>query len=222
MILAAGRGKRLRPITDHTPKPLVQVGSRRLIEHHLIRLASAGFQRVVINTSHLADQIEQTIGNGGKYGIETTFCHEPEALETAGGIVNALPYLRSESFLVINGDIYSDFPCQPQTLSSGCTMHLVLVQNPAHNPKGDFALHHSRVTSLTAKDTGFTFSGIGYYHRSVFEALSPGRSPLAPIIRSAISLGQVSGAVYRGIWIDVGTQDRLSQARKIANHNQRA
>ncbi|NKB64797.1 MAG: NTP transferase domain-containing protein [Gammaproteobacteria bacterium] len=217
MILAAGRGERLRPITDHTPKPLIRVGTHRLIEHHIIALSTQLFDRVVINVSHLGDQVVQKLGNGARYGIEIVYSKEEHPLETGGGICQALPLLRSETFLVINGDIFTDFQFEKRILETRDNIHLIMVENPLHNPKGDFALHRNRVTAHASANVGnFTFSGIGYYRRSVFSSMTAGKFPLAPIIRSEMESDAVSGKQHIGVWVDVGTKERLKQANEIA------
>ena len=220
MILAAGRGERLRPITDHTPKPLVMVGNKRLIEHHIIGLVQGGFERIVINVSHLGDQIINHLGDGKRYGIEIVYSTEETALETGGGIRNALPLLRSDTFVVVNGDVFTDYPFNTTFLGNTETsplIHLVMVENPAHNPSGDFVLSKDNEIEHNAHNVhALTFSGIGYYHRSVFTALENGKFPLAPIIKDHIKRKRVSGALYRGLWVDVGTTDRLEEANRAA------
>lgn len=214
MILAAGRGERLRPLTDHTPKPLLQVGPLALIEHHLLALKNAGFEQVVINVSHLGDQIQARLGDGSSYGVSITWSVESEgALETGGGIRQALSLLGDSPFVVINGDILSDFPLatlkdrpRPQDLA-----HLVLIDNPEHHPNGDFACVNRR--ALNAGMELLTFSGIGVYRPELFATLPTGKFPLAPILREAIRHSKVSAEHFRGSWIDVGTPERLAQAR---------
>lgn len=210
MILAAGRGERLRPLTDRTPKPLLLAGGRPLIVHLLEALVSAGFQRIVINLAHLGDQIRDVLGDGRDLGAHIEYSDEGEsALETAGGIRNALPLLGSAPFLVVNGDIATDYDFSrlPRTLPQ--TAHLVLAFNPPHHPRGDFALKGERVILPEAGAPSFTFTGIGIYRPELFAALPPGRTPLAPLLRAAIASGMVTGEVYRGFWLDVGTRERL-------------
>ncbi len=210
MILAAGRGERMRPLTDRTPKPLLTVGGKPLIQYHLEALARAGVRDIVINHAHLGAQIEQALGDGSRFGVLIHYSPEPEgALETGGGIFQALPLLGPAPFLVVNGDIWTDYPFErlperPQGLA-----HLVLVGNPPHHPQGDFALHDGQVL----EDGGhrLTFSGIGVYVPALFAGCEPGRFPLAPLLRRAMAGGQVGGEHYRGRWVDVGTPGRLAE-----------
>ena len=214
LILAAGRGERLRPLTDSTPKPLLRAGKFRLIEYHLYALAAAGIINIVINHAHLGKQIVSTLGNGAAYGVRIAYSAEPEgALETAGGIVNALPLLNSEPFIVINGDIWSDYPFDRLPSEVSGLAHIVLVDNPAHNPDGDFTLHGDRVNERKTEipGTALTFSGIGIYRPALFEDLEPGRIPLAPVLRKAMQNNQVTGGHYQGRWVDVGTPQRLAE-----------
>jgi len=224
MILAAGRGERMRPLTDTLPKPLLQAGGKALIEYHLENLARAGFAEVVINHSHLGQMIETALGGGERYGVSIRYSHEPTALETAGGIAQALPLLRNGSengvderpFLVINADIYCEFDfarllpvlrCM-QADPDEALAYLVLVDNPAHHAAGDFALDCGSV-ALTGKDM-FTFSGIGIYQSQLFREVLPGTATkLAPLLYQAIALGKISGEYYPGLWMDVGTPERL-------------
>jgi MurNAc alpha-1-phosphate uridylyltransferase len=216
MILAAGRGERMRPLTDHTPKPLLQVGGKPLIFRQLEKLAAAGFRRVVVNHAHLGEKIEAAVGDGGRWGLQVRFSPEPEALETAGGIRKALPLLASRAFAVVNGDVYSDFDYHRLALAARRLMaseeaaHLVLVDNPPHHPGGDFALEDGRV-----RDSGpakLTYSGMGAYRAGLFERLEPGaKHALAPLLRARIALNGVSGEHFTGRWTDVGTPDRLAE-----------
>lgn len=209
MILAAGRGERLRPLTDTTPKPLLQVGPRSLIEHHLIHLAEKGITDVVINIAWLGKLIRETLGNGEKYNLRISYSDEgEEALETAGGIINALPLLGDEPFLVVNGDIWSDFDLSPLINNKiQSEAHLILVDNPEHNPEGDFSLKDGYLQNTGAPM--YTYSGIGIYTKQFFEGQSPGKNPLAPIIREKIRQQRVTGAFYEGLWTDIGTIERL-------------
>jgi MurNAc alpha-1-phosphate uridylyltransferase len=208
MILAAGRGERMRPLTDHTPKPLLPVGGRSLIEHLISALADGGFRDIVINHAHLGQQIIAAVGDGRRLGVRIAYSAEPEgALETGGGIFQALPLLGDGPFLVVNGDIWTDYafarvPRQPRALA-----HLVLVDNPGHHPQGDFGLSGSIVVADSARK--LTFSGIGVYSPQLFAGCKPGRFPLAPLLRDAMARGVVSGEHYAGIWSDVGTPERL-------------
>ncbi len=212
MILAAGRGERMRPLTDHTPKPLLKVAGRALIEYHLERLAAAGITEVVINHAYLGSQIEQFLGSGQRYGLRITYSPEAEGLETGGGIYNALPLLGDAPFLVVNADVWTDFPFESalqQPRCPGDLAHLILVANPAHNAEGDFALSaEGRV--LDVGEGRLTFSGIACYRAEFFSHCSPGVFPLAPLLRQAIAAGRVSGECYEGRWVDVGTPARLN------------
>lgn len=208
MILAAGRGERMRPLTDHTPKPLLTVAGRPLIEHTIRQLAAAGFTELVINHAHLGQQIETALGNGNRLGAEIVYSPEGEALETAGGIVNALPLLGKDPFLVVNGDIACDFPYASLKERPIALAHLVLIDNPEHHPQGDFNLTDSGLVK-DENDRRLTFSGIGVYHPELFAASPPGKSKLAPILRQAMAVSQVTGQHYRGFWMDIGTPERL-------------
>jgi N-acetyl-alpha-D-muramate 1-phosphate uridylyltransferase len=219
MILAAGRGERMRPLTDHTPKPLLVVGGKPLIVWHIERLRAAGYTQIVINHAHLGEQIETALGNGAAFGVSIEYSREVSALETAGGIATALPLIESEVFTVVNGDIYCefDFSClaEPmERLAAGHDQaHLVLVDNPPHHPKGDFVLDAGQVvpSRLSTPDSQFTFSGIGVYHCALFAHTQAGeKAPLAPLLRRAIDAGRVSGEHYAGRWEDVGTPARLN------------
>ena len=216
MILAAGRGERMRPLTDHTPKPLLQVGGKPLIVWHIERLAAAGYTRIVINHAHLGAQIETALGNGASWGLSIVYSREVSALETAGGIATALPLIDAEVFPVVNGDVFVEYDfaqlSRPmQILSVGeAQMHLVLVDNPPQHPNGDFVLRGDRV--VEGEGDKLTFSGIGVYHRDVFAETPPNiKAPLVPLLRAAIAAGQASGEHFRGRWVDVGTPDRLRQ-----------
>ncbi len=218
MILAAGRGERMRPLTDTTPKPLLKVGGKPLIVWHIERLAKVGFRELVINHAHLGGQIEASLGDGSRFGVSIRYSPEAEALETAGGIANALPLLGEAPFLVVNGDIFCDYDFSnaaarynTQVLSnSGQLAHLVLVENPAHNGTGDFGL--LRDTVVETCETMLTFSGIGVYSPELFEGIVRGsKAKLAPLLRAAMASGKVSGEYYAGRWIDVGTPERLKQ-----------
>ena len=213
MILAAGRGERLRPHTDITPKPLIQVGKHRLIEYHLLNLARAGIKDVVINISWLADQIREALGDGSNYSLNISYSDEgDEALETAGGIINALPLLVDEAFIVINGDIWCDYDFSSLVNRQiDHEAHLVLVNNPEHNTEGDFALEQGLVKNTG--DNQLTYSGIGLYTREFFAETDPGKKALAPILRKKSDLNKVSGEYYNGQWVDIGTIERLAQLR---------
>lgn len=208
MILAAGRGERMRPLTDHTPKPLLRVGGKALIEYHLEALCRAGINEVVINTAHLSGKLHEALGDGQRYDIDIRYSDEGEqALETGGGIHNALPLLGEEPFIVINGDVWCDFPIARHVLCGNDLAHVILVDNPPHNPRGDFTVRKGRL--LCEGKSLLTFSGIGFYHPKLFEDCSPGRFPLAPLLRRAADRGLVSAEHHRGRWNDVGTIERL-------------
>jgi len=209
MILAAGRGERMRPLTDHTPKPLLQAGEHRLIEHHLLKLASAGFRDIVINVAWLGQQIMDTLGDGDDYGLHIAYSDEGEqALETGGGIFHALPLLGQDPFLVINGDIYTDYPFDKlQGFAPPGLAHLVLVDNPPHNPDGDFYLADDAIVAQGTQR--YTFSGIGVYRAEFFQQQQGGAFPLAPLIRQYAEQGLVSAELYDGNWQDIGTMERL-------------
>jgi N-acetyl-alpha-D-muramate 1-phosphate uridylyltransferase len=213
MILAAGRGERMRPLTDHTPKPLLKVGGKALIVWHIERLAQAGFHDIVINHAHLGQQIEAALGNGQQWGVQLQYSAETTALETAGGIAFALPLLGDAPFLVVNGDVYTEFdfatlrqatrPTQNPTLA-----HLVLVDNPPQHPQGDFALSAGHV-HIDAEPK-LTFSGIGVYAPVLFQHIAPGSAAkLAPLLKQAMQSHQVTGQHYQGVWHDIGTPERL-------------
>ena len=210
MILAAGRGERMRPLTDHTPKPLLPVAGKPLIEYHLEALAEAGFTEVVINLSHLGERIEAAIGDGSRFGLALRYCNEGvPPLETGGGIFNALPLLGDAPFLVINGDVWSDFPLESLKSRDLRLAHLVLVDNPPQHPDGDFLLDGNRVHA-DGDGPALTFSGIGVYSPRLFDGCQPGRFPLAPLLRRAMAADAVSGERHRGAWFDVGTPERLA------------
>lgn len=207
MILAAGRGERMRPLTDHTPKPLLRAGGRALIEYHLEALAAAGIRDVVVNHAHLGARIEAVLGDGGRYGLRIRYSAEGEALETGGGIRHALPLLGEQPFLVLNGDIWTDYPYGRLPVEPAGLGHLVLVDNPDHHPEGDFALHGGRV--LAQGEPRLTFAGIAVYRPALFAEHAPGRFPLAPLLRAAMADARIGGEHYRGRWVDVGTPERL-------------
>lgn len=215
MILAAGRGERLRPHTDITPKPLIQVGQHRLIEYHLLNLARAGIEDVIINISWLADQIRDTLGDGRNYSIKISYSDEgEEALETAGGIINALPLLDTAPFIIINGDIWCDYDLSALASKQlEQEAHLVLVNNPEHNTEGDFALVNELVSNNG--ENMLTYSGIGLYSAELFAGTQPGKRALAPILRRKAEKNKISGELYNGKWIDIGTIERLAQLRSF-------
>ena len=214
MLLAAGRGERMRPLTDHTPKPLLEVGGKALIVWHIERLVKAGITELVINHAHLGAQVEAALGDGDRFGARIRYSPETSALETAGGIAYALPLLGDQPFAVINGDMWCDYdfarlPERAARLQVGGDMaHLLLVDNPEHHPNGDFPLHNGRIE--VCNDLRLTFSGIGLYHPALFRHIPRGSvAPLAPLLREQIALGKVSGEHHTGLWVDVGTPQRL-------------
>jgi len=216
MILAAGRGERMRPLTDMTPKPLLKVGGDYLIAHHLHSLVAAGITEIVINHAWLGEQLEQVLGDGHRYGAKIHYSAEGDVgLETAGGIRHALPLLGEAPFVVVNGDVWSDFefsslPSMPVGLA-----HLVLVDNPEFHPEGDFSLAQDDVRSDGVSK--LTFSGIGVYRPELFDDVPDGRASLAPLLRQAMAEGKVSGEHYCGGWVDVGTPQRLYELDEALN-----
>ncbi len=216
MILAAGRGKRMRPLTDSTPKPLLVLGGKPLLFRHLEKLAHAGFATVTINHAHLGEQIEAAVGDGSRWNLQVRYSAEVEALETAGGICNALPLIGRRSFAVVNGDVYCDYDYWGLAAAierlgdSQALAHLVMVDNPPHHPDGDFCLEAGLV-----RDSGqqmLTFSGLGAYRAELFEPLAQGaRHALAPLLRSQLAKGKITGEHYQGLWTDVGTPGRLAE-----------
>jgi MurNAc alpha-1-phosphate uridylyltransferase len=212
MILAAGRGERMRPLTDHTPKPLLRIGGKPLIVWHIEKLVQAGFRELVINHAHLGEQIEAALGNGERFGVSIRYSQEIEALETAGGIANALSLLGEAPFLVVNGDIYTDYDFSRlhAGLAQGLLAWLVLVDNPEHNGDGDFAMAEDNVVERGA--VMHTFSGIGVYRPELFATVVRGsKAKLAPLLRSAMRSGRVGGEYFAGRWTDVGTPERLAE-----------
>jgi len=208
MLLAAGRGERLRPLTDACPKPLLPVGGKPLIHWHLERLAHAGFARVVVNTSWLAERIAAELGDGSRFGLAVELSHEgPVALEAGGGIRHALERL-DDPFLVVNSDVWCDADLAALGVDGADLAHLVLVDNPPHHPQGDFGLADGRVRD--GGDPRLTFAGIGVYRHALFAVRAPGRFPLAPLLRTAIAADAVSGQHHAGRWLDVGTAERLA------------
>ena len=208
MILAAGRGERLRPLTDTTPKPLLRVRGQPLIERHVAGLARAGMARIVINLAWLGAQIREYLGNGARYGVDIVYSEEqPRALETAGGIVRALPHLMPGPFAVVNGDVYTDFPFESLNIAAGRDAHLVLVQNPPQHPKGDFGLEQGAALAAAARQ--YTFSGIAVYRSAFFAGCSDGVQPLKPLLLKSMAAQRCSAELYGGVWEDVGTPQRL-------------
>lgn len=211
MLLAAGRGERMRPLTDTTPKALLKAGGRRLVENLIARLAQAGFHDLVINHAYLGHMIEATLGDGERFGVRIRYSPEATALETAGGIAQALPLLGDTPFAAINADLHTEFSFARlrHALRADDVAHLVLVDNPPHHPLGDFALSDGRVRS--AGKRMLTFGGIGVYSPAMFADVPRGaRAQLAPLLRRAADAGRVSGEHFRGRWVDVGTPERLA------------
>lgn len=216
MILAAGRGERMRPLTDHTPKPLLKVGGKPLIVWHIERLAQAGIREIVINHAHLGAQIEQSLGNGAQWDVSIQYSAEVNALETAGGIANALPLLGNASFCVINGDVFTDYDFKRLMHSASGVMtgddlaHLVLVDNPPQHPNGDFSIFNGQLTNVG--EHMYTFSGIGVYQPAMFTEINRGEAAkLAPLLRDAICQGKATAEHYKGVWHDIGTPQRLTE-----------
>lgn len=207
MLLAAGRGERMRPLTDRIPKPLLEVGGKPLIVWHLERLAAQGLRDIVINLSWLGGRLREALGDGGRHGVRIHWIDEgPEPLETAGGIRNALPWLGASPFLVVNADVYTEV-LFPTSLTPGRLAHLVLVPNPDQHPRGDFGLECGELRFTGAPR--YTYSGIGLYSPALFQSLTPGRRPLRPVLDRALHGGWLQGSLWQGLWVDVGTPDRL-------------
>lgn len=229
MILAAGRGERMRPFTDTTPKPLLKVGNYSLIEHHLLRLSAAGFKQIVINHAWLGQQIEQTLGNGERYGVQIRYSAESEALETGGGIFKALSLLGDEPFLVVNADIWTAYPFQQLNRPLYGLAHLVLVDNPPQHPHGDFGLYTPDKELANEQfafvqetlETRFTFSGIAVYHPHLFAECAnfvnsvQGRFSIVSLLKNAMQRDLITGEHYQGQWFDIGTPERLEQLRLL-------
>ena len=209
MILAAGQGMRMRPLTERIPKALIEVNGVCLIEHHLMRIRDAGITDVVINLGHLGTMIKDKLKDGGNYGVRIVYSDEgTNILETAGGIINALPLLGDDLFFVINADVYTDYKIHPIALQAPIKAHLVMVDNPSHNPDGDFGITDNLLVDDAA--TQLTFSGMGYHTAALFEGLKPQRLPLLKVLQPAIVRGLISGEHYQGKWADIGTMERLN------------
>jgi N-acetyl-alpha-D-muramate 1-phosphate uridylyltransferase len=209
MVLAAGRGERMRPLTAALPKPLLAVGGRPLIEWHLASLARGGIREVAINTSWLGSMLEAALGDGARFGLRLRWFHEgPEPFETAGGIVNALEFFGAEPFAVVNGDVYTAYPLPPPPPAAGRLAHLVLVPNPEEHPRGDFGLECGELRVDAPRR--YTFAGLASYHPRLFAGLAPGRRALKPVLDRAAAAGLVTAEVYAGGWADVGTPERLA------------
>jgi len=221
MILAAGQGKRMRPLTDTIPKPLIKVKDKELIVYHIEKLATLGFKQIIINIAYLGYKIPEALGNGERWGVELIYSDEQEigGLESAGGIVKALTLLGDDTFLVVNADIFCNYNFDINFDLKDKLAHLILVKNPQHNLDGDFGLKDKIV--LNESDKMFTFSGIGYYSPKFFDGLKVEKKPLAPLLRAAINTKQISGSLHDGIWHDIGTPQRLEEINKstILWHN---
>jgi MurNAc alpha-1-phosphate uridylyltransferase len=210
MILAAGRGERMRPLTDTCPKPLLEVRGVPLIEYHLDALARVGIRRVVVNLSWLGGQIRDALGDGTRFGLRIDYSEEAEALETAGGIVQALDLL-DERFIVTNGDVFTDFDFA-RLLDQSAAAHLVMVPNPGFNPQGDYAIEQGLLSNRGVQR--HTFSGIAAYQKSFFAGLAPGRRPLAPLLTAGADQQTISAELHQGLWSDVGTPQRLARLNR--------
>jgi len=225
MILAAGRGERMRPLTDRVPKPLIEAAGRPLIVHLIERLARAGFTNLVVNVSHLAGMVERGLGDGSRYGVHIAYSREEQALETGGGIAYALPLLGNEPFVAINSDIYCDFdfarlPSVSAALGTGTARaHLVMVDNPPHHPEGDFSLSGGRLSE--AGPRRLTFSGIGAYAPGLFAGVTRGaKCQLVSLLKPAMAQGAVSGEQHTGLWMDIGTPQRLAALEQVLQSGQ--
>jgi len=216
MILAAGRGERLRPTTDSVPKPLIMVRGKPLIVWHLERLAAAGFRDLVINVSHLGGQIEAALGDGAPWGLAISWSREAQPLETAGGIANARHLLGTDPFLLVNADVYCDYPFERlgATDLAGTVGHIVMVPNPPFRPQGDFSLTQGKVGNLAAPR--YTYAGMGVLNPSIVGGVRAGeKAPLAPLLRVAAESATLRGELHAGMWSDVGTHERLSELNRI-------
>jgi len=216
MLLAAGRGERLRPLTDSIPKALVEAGGKPLIAWHLERLARAGFREAVINVSHLGERIVERLGDGARFGLRLSYSRERERLETAGGIANALGLLGREPFLLVNADVYCecDFSKLKKVQLGERLAHLVLVPNPEHRPKGDFSLR----AGIVGDEAGprYTYAGVAVMTPALVAPVTPGeKAPLAPLLYDAASRGRLGGELYEGLWQDVGTVERLAELERF-------
>ncbi|WP_462401748.1 N-acetylmuramate alpha-1-phosphate uridylyltransferase MurU [Pseudomonas sp. Marseille-QA0332] len=215
MILAAGKGERMRPLTLHTPKPLVPVAGVPLIEYHLRGLAAAGFDEVVINHAWLGQQIEDHLGDGRRWGLRIRYSRESEPLETGGGIFQALPLLGQAPFLLVNGDVWTDYDFNRLRRPLSGLAHLVLVDNPAHHAQGDFHLREGKVVDAAGQAGSLTFSGLSLLDPGLFGQCTAGAFKLAPLLRAAMAEGKVSGERHDGRWVDVGTLERLAEAERL-------
>ncbi|MCU1717518.1 N-acetylmuramate alpha-1-phosphate uridylyltransferase MurU [Pseudomonas sp. 5P_3.1_Bac2] len=215
MILAAGKGERMRPLTLHTPKPLIKAGGTPLIEHHLRALAAAGFTEVVINHAWLGQQIEDYLGDGTRFGLRIVYSAEGEPLETGGGILKALPLLGDQPFVLISADVFTDYPYANLRRPLSALAHLVMVDNPGHHPSGDFALVAGQINEAPAEQRKLTYSGVALLSPQLFAGCTPGAFKLVDLLRRAIAQGQVSGEHFTGCWVDVGTHERLAEVERL-------
>jgi MurNAc alpha-1-phosphate uridylyltransferase len=216
MILAAGRGERMRPLTDRLPKPLLEVGGKALIEYHVENLARAGVREIVINHARFGAMIEARLGRGEKYGVDIVYSAEgDEPLETGGGIHRALPLIGDGPFIVVNADVWTDLDFSSLHIANGDEAHLMLVANPAHHPEGDFGINGDRLD--VDREPRFTYSGVGTYRAALFRDCAAGRFPLAPLIRNAARHRIVGATLFSQRWVDVGTPERLRQLDRLLN-----
>jgi MurNAc alpha-1-phosphate uridylyltransferase len=215
MILAAGLGNRMRPLTLYTPKPLLEVGGKPLIVWHIEKLKKIGVTEIVINSAWLADKLISSLGGGSQFGVDIRWTREDEGLETAGGIINALPLLGTDPFILVNGDVWTtmDFEALRHIKLNDDLAHLVLVDNPKQHPEGDFTLFDGRTFTFDQDVTGenLTFSGVSVIHPKLFDGLEPGKRPLAPLLKQAMQNQKISGEKLKGAWVDVGTPERLME-----------
>ncbi|MFV5639955.1 N-acetylmuramate alpha-1-phosphate uridylyltransferase MurU [Acinetobacter oleivorans] len=213
MILAAGLGNRMRPLTLYTPKPLLEVGGKPLIVWHIEKLKKIGVTEIVINSAWLADKLISSLGDGSQFGVDIRWTREDEGLETAGGIINALPLLGADPFILVNGDVWTtmDFEALAHIKLNDDLAHLVLVDNPKQHTEGDFTLFDGRAFTFDQDVTGenLTFSGVSVIHPKLFDGLEPGKRPLAPLLKQAMHNQKISGEKLKGAWVDVGTPERL-------------
>jgi MurNAc alpha-1-phosphate uridylyltransferase len=215
MILAAGKGERMRPLTLHTPKPLIKAGGVPLIDYHLRALAAAGFSEVVINHAWLGQQIEDYLGDGARYGLRIVYSAEGEPLETGGGILKALPLLGDQPFVLISADVFIDYPYAELRRPLTGLAHLVMVDNPAHHPTGDFTLRAGQISAAQAAQSTLTYSGVAVLAPQLFAGCVPSAFKLVDLLRRAISQEQVSGEHFSGSWVDVGTHERLAEVERL-------
>ena len=214
MILAAGMGNRMRPLTLHTPKPLLKVGGKPLIVWHIEKLQKMGVQEIVINTAWLGEKLADALGDGSQFGVKILWSHEGEGLETAGGIINALPLLGNEPFILVNGDVWTtmDFAPLLNVQLQDDLAHLVLVENPVQHPQGDFTLAANKAYTFEQARSGenLTYSGVAVMHPQMFNGLESGKRPLAPLLKQAMQQEKISAQKLQGVWVDVGTPERLN------------